>query len=212
MNLVGSSKAQKENPSSPKLPPLPSKSFGSNHPSTPHLLCDFWQVTWPFWTSFLSHIMEKMRSPCLVLWGVNDSANGHSLLSPPSRLPPSYQKRILFWLTLMLKCLERRPYPFPEVLSIMPCVGGATGVLTAGARKRQLTAAAAVSRTEMTRDDNPQTRAFQSRDSWFCIQLAFLKKQESSERGLCFGDSRSQVSIIGKVAQWWEAQLLGQTD
>lgn len=60
---------------------------------------------------------------------------------------------------------KRRPYPFPEVLSIMPRVGGATGVLAAGAGKRQLTAAAAVSRTEMTRDDNPQTRAFQSRGS-----------------------------------------------
>lgn len=29
--------------------------------------------------------------------------------------------------------LKRRPYPFPEVLPIVPCVGGATGVLAAGA-------------------------------------------------------------------------------
>lgn len=47
----------------------------------------------------------------------------------------------------------------------MPGVGGATGVLAAGARKRQFTAAAAISRTEMTRDDNPQARACQSRGS-----------------------------------------------
>lgn len=65
----------------------------------------------------------------------------------------------------MLNGFKRRPYPFPEVLSIMPCVGGAAGVLAAGARKRQFAAAAAVSGTEMTRDDDPKTRAFQSRGS-----------------------------------------------
>lgn len=84
---------------------------------------------------------------------------------PPTFRLPTYQEKILFWFTLMLKHLERRPYPFPEVLPIMPCVGRAAGVLTAGARKRQFTAAAAVARAEMTRDDNPQARAFQSRVS-----------------------------------------------
>lgn len=80
----------------------------------------------------------------------------------------------------------------------MPRVGGATGVLAAGARKWQFTAAAAISRTEMTRDDYPQARAFQSRGSWFCIQLAFLKKQDSSELGLCLGESKYQLNIMAR--------------
>lgn len=65
----------------------------------------------------------------------------------------------------MVMCLERRPYPFPEVLSIVPCAGGAAGVLAAGAGKRQLTAAEATAGTEVTREDNPHTKAFQSRGS-----------------------------------------------
>lgn len=70
----------------------------------------------------------------------------------------------------------KEPYPFPEVLPIVPRVGGAAGVFAAGARERQLAAATAASSTEMTVDGNPHARAFQSRGSWFCVQLAFLKK------------------------------------
>lgn len=83
---------------------------------------------------------------------------------------------MLFWFTLLLKRLERSPYPFPELLPIVPRVGGAAGALAAGARKGQFTAAAATARTEMTGDDNPQARAFQSRGSRFHTQRAFLKK------------------------------------
>lgn len=65
----------------------------------------------------------------------------------------------------MVMRLERRPYPSPEVLPIVPCAGGAAGVLAAGARKRQLTAAAATSGTEVTGEDNPHARACHSRGS-----------------------------------------------
>lgn len=44
----------------------------------------------------------------------------------------------------------KEPYPFPEVLSIMPRVGRAAGILAAGAGERELTAAVAASRAEMT--------------------------------------------------------------
>lgn len=94
----------------------------------------------------------------------------------------------------------KEPYPFPEVLSIMPRVGGAAGILAAGAGKRQLTAAVAASRAEMTRDGNPRARAFQSRGSCFCVQLAALKKQDSSELGLCLGEKKYQLNIIMREA------------
>ena len=90
----------------------------------------------------------------------------------------------------------KEPYPFPEVLSIMPRVGGAAGVLAASAGERQLTAAVAASRAEVTRDSNAHARAFQSRGSCFCVQLAALKKQDSSELGLCLGEKKYQLNII----------------
>lgn len=65
----------------------------------------------------------------------------------------------------MLKMPGKQPYPFPEVLAIMPRVGGATGVFAAGAGKGEFAAAAAVSRTEVTRDDSPQASTLQGRSS-----------------------------------------------
>lgn len=94
----------------------------------------------------------------------------------------------------------KEPYPFPEVLSIMPRVGRAAGILAAGAGERELTAAVAASRAEMTWDGNPHARAFQSRGSCFCVQLAALKKQDSSELGLCLGEKKYQLNIIMREA------------
>ena len=74
------------------------------------------------------------------------------------------------------------------------------GILAAGAGERQLTAAVAASRAEMTRDGNPHARAFQSRGSCFCVQLAALKKQDSSELGLCLGEKKYQLNIIMREA------------
>jgi hypothetical protein len=53
------------------------------------------------------------------------SANGHFLVIP---LPPPEEDSFLAH-----SAAERDPYPFPEVLPIMPCVGGPAGVLAASA-------------------------------------------------------------------------------
>lgn len=88
----------------------------------------------------------------------------------------------------------KEPYLFPEVLPIVPRAGGAAGVLTAGAGKGQLAAAAATAGTDVTGEGNPRAGAFQGRGSWLGAQLAFLKKEESSELGLGSGDRKYNSS------------------
>lgn len=70
-------------------------------------------------------------------------------------LPPAFLLEGNFLVHSECDVPGKEPYLFPEVLPIVPRAGGAAGVLTAGAGKGQLAAAAATAGTEVTGEGNP---------------------------------------------------------
>lgn len=154
----------------------------------------------------------------MALWGVKRTRTQQWVFPswPPSRFSPtSYQKRLFLvpWCCNALK----EPYPFLEVLSIMPRVGRAAGIPhAAGAGERELTAAV-VSRAE--RDDLRRQSPCQGISKQGFLLSGSAGSPEKAGQlwaRTLLREKKYQLNIIMtggmNIVLWLETQTLGSTD